>query len=643
MLKAHCRQVLQAALIQALANNGIVLPKDVDKASVGLALIGLNIERPRQTSHGDFAVNVSSLAKLLRVGPPVIAQALAEAVLAVATNNESAQAIGGFVNITLGTSLLAKVLLAGLQTASPGQSTCLAHERFLIEFVSANPTGPLHVGHGRWAALGDSIRRILKHCGASVDSEFYINDAGTQMRQLAHSLWWRCAEQALPEAGLGFPEKPDPIEGQPPVKYAYYPGEYLIDLATSYLSSPERLATFTATWEACQHRPPEAIPEADWPTSLLDLLFAGDHSLQSFARHAMLAEQQALLRRMGVPFEVWLSEKSAIHDTGLLTKTLDTIRQTTPNAIYQQDGALWFRSSDYGDEKDRVLQKSAPKGYDEGPYTYLTADIAYHHLKYQRTLADGTPQYNRYLNIWGADHHGYIARLKAAIEVLGHPTKHFEVLLGQLVNLVISGEKTRMGKRKTMVMLADVLDDVGVDATRFWMVSKSADTTLDFDVDLAASASDENPVFYAQYAHARCSGIVRNVIDERLNTATQTTEPALCSVAELATYQKNLTWEQLTILFEPDQHDTSNVLKALLIRLDSFDDVVKEAARHRSPHLIARFTLDLAADFHSFYNVCRIITPTLSLTQARLMVVLVTRKVLAKALYLLGVSAPDTL
>jgi arginyl-tRNA synthetase len=526
----------------------------------------------------------------------------------------------------------------------------LAHERFLIEFVSANPTGPLHVGHGRWAALGDSIRRILKHCGATVDSEFYINDAGTQMRQLAHSLWWRCAEQALPEAGLSFPQKPDPIDGQPPVKYAYYPGEYLIELASSYLSNPERLAAFKATWDTCQHRPPEAFPETEWPADLSALLFTSEYSLQSFARNAMLAQQQALLKRMGVPFEVWLSEKAEIHDTGLLTRTLDTIRQTTPNAIYQQDGALWFRSSDYGDEKDRVLQKSAPQGHTEGPYTYLTADIAYHHLKYQRTLADGvSPKYNRYVNIWGADHHGYIARLRAAIQVLGHPTKHFEVLLGQLVNLVISGEKTRMGKRKTMVMLADVLDDVGVDATRFWMVSKSADTTLDFDVDLAASASDENPVFYAQYAHARCSGIVRNVIDPRLNTDTQQAEPALCSVADLAAYQKALTVAQLAVLFTPDEHAKPNApdpqvaLKALLIRLDSFDDVVQEAARHRSPHLIARFTLDLSADFHSFYNVCRIITPTLSLTQARLMVVLVTRKVLAKALYLLGVSAPDTL
>ncbi|MBX2859860.1 MAG: hypothetical protein KTR14_01400, partial [Vampirovibrio sp.] len=290
----------------------------------------------------------------------------------------------------------------------------------------------------------------------------------------------------------------------------------------------------------------------------------------------------------------------------------------------------------FGDEKDRVLIKS------DGQFTYLAADIAYHHHKFSREGVEGTPQYNRIVNIWGADHHGYIPRMRGAIEALGHPVNEFEILLGQLVNLIVDGEKARMGKRRKMLTLADVVEEVGVDATRFWMVNKSADTTLDFDVNLAASATDENPVYYVQYAHARCAGILRNATQDNVNVATGEKAPALLTEEALKAYEQNLTADHLSAMLDNlDSDEARQRVKDLILKLDQFEDLVVDAANLRAPHLLARYALELSADFHGLYNVCRILTPDADVTLGRLMVIIALKKILAQTLYLLGVSAPD--
>ena len=349
----------------------------------------------------------------------------------------------------------------------------------------------------------------------------------------------------------------------------------------------------------------------------------------------MLDSQKSLLSKAGVEFEAWFSEKQYIHARGLVEEALERLKAS--GHTYEEEGALWFRTTTFGDDKDRVLIKA------DGHYTYLAADIAYHHHKFTREDDDGNPQYNRILNIWGADHHGYIPRMKAAVAAMGHQPEELEILLGQLVNLIVDGEKTRMGKRRKMLTLQDVIEEVGVDATRFWMVSKSADTALDFDVDLAMSATNENPVFYAQYAHARCCSILRNATEPQTNVDTGETSQPPFTAAELESFAQALTPDQLTALFSDLEPETMEALKTLLLRLDGFEDVVADAGRLRAPHLIARYTLEVAADFHSLYNVCRFLTPDPAVSKRRLMVIVALRRTLQQALQLLGVSAPEAM
>jgi arginyl-tRNA synthetase len=581
--------------------------------------IALPIERPRLATHGDFSINVSALARHLKQPPTTIAQQL----VAASPANSSIlaatlEAVGGFVNVRLAAHTLANALFAVLAAPQPGRSQQLAQQRVLLEFVSANPTGPLHVGHGRWAALGDSLRRILQHAGAQVFTEFYINDAGVQIINLANSLWWRCFECCFPEAPQKFPEKQ---EAQP---YPYYPGEYLVAMAEALLAEDNLRARFIAAWQA-DPQTPETCPFGLRPGSPMTSIW---QQLSAAGPARLLAQQQALLSAFGCVFDAYFSERAGIHASGLLDETLTLLKARAPEVVFEADGALWFRSTAYGDDKDRVLKKS------DGQDTYLTADIAYHHQKFSRRGSDAAPAFNVLLNIWGADHHGYVARLRGAMAALGHPAQQFEVLLGQLVNLIVSGERTRMGKRRGMLTLADVVEDVGVDAARFWMVWRSADVTLDFDLDLAARASDDNPVFYAQYAHARCAGIVRHAGD--VLPAHATDDDPQAWPPETQTHH----------LWTPLEEDGPALatLKALILKLDHFEDLVADAGRLRAPHMLARYVLELAADFHSFYNACRVITPDdVEQSLARLAVVRATQRVLAQALALLGVHAPETM
>jgi arginyl-tRNA synthetase len=570
-------------------------------------LSAFRLERPRNLEHGDYAVNVSFLARHTRMAPPVIAEVI-HSHLHQAPFQVSV--MGGYLNFRLSEALMADALVAIIHNPTPGQNDSQKAERILLEYVSANPTGPLHIGHGRWAALGDAIIRILRHCGADVTAEFYINDAGVQMGNITTSVYWRCVSILKAEGCL-----PAQLETLDPLPY---PGEYVLDVAMAYLSDPQRKQ------QLLNHSVNIQQP--------LDASLA--QSIQTFARSFLLADQQALLTEMRVPFDRWISEKEYLYDRDVINTTLARLQET--GFTYEAEEALWFKSTEFGDEKDRVLRKS------DGSFTYLTPDIAYHDDKFNRKDAQGAPRYNRIMNIWGADHHGYIPRMRGAIQALGHNPEQFEVLLGQLVNLIVDGERTRMGKRRKMLTLRDVVEEVGVDATRFWMVSKSADNALDFDVDLAASASSENPVFYVQYAHARCCSILRNAVEPSINVDTGETSPPFVPADQLAGYEQNLSVTDLAPLFDAlTEPKDQAVLKTLVLLLDSFEDIVRDAARARAPYFVTQYGQELSAQFHSFYGVCRILTPDQPLTQARLMLIQAIQKTLAQALSLLGVSAPE--
>lgn len=623
MIKQHLLSHLSAALQSAAPELGNLVIDDAIVAS-------FRLERPRNPEHGDYAVNVSFLARHTKMAPPKIADAIAGH---LKNSPYEVSVVGGYLNFKLSEALLAQALVDMIQNEAPGRNESQKSEKILLEYVSANPTGPLHIGHGRWAALGDAIIRILRHCGADVTAEFYINDAGVQMKNIALAAFIRCREVLVEEGKL--PEETLKFNVALP-----YPGEYVREIARGYLLQNPKGAESIAHYWASRL---EGVKNPDGITSYdIELIFEGVEpdvaeafqSLLVFVRDQMLAEQKELLNTMRVPFESWISEKAYLYDRDVITGTLN--RLIEKGFTYEAEDALWFKSTEFGDEKDRVLRKS------DGTFTYLTPDIAYHDDKFSRKDAQGQPRYNRIMNIWGADHHGYIPRMRGAIEALGHDPEQFEVLLGQLVNLIVDGERTRMGKRRKMLTLRDVVDEVGVDATRFWMVSKSADSTLDFDVDLAATASSENPVFYVQYAHARCCSILRNAVEPATNVDTGETSPAFVQPDQLAQFEQKLTVEALKPLFESlTEPKDKAVLKALLVLLDSFEDVVRDAARIRSPHFITQYGMDVAAQFHSFYGVCRILTPDPALTQVRLMLIRAIQKTLAQALELLGVSAPE--
>lgn len=615
------KSVIEAALMEGLTQAQSVLGEGVAALSVeqwqAVFSNNIKIEVPKNLEHGDYAVNASFLARHTKLAPPVIAQA----VVGVLSQLPSYQymftwyPIAGFINAkvtekALLTSLL-PILTATKTGFKAGQNESKATERILLEFVSANPTGPLHLGHGRWAALGDSLRRVLEHCGATVCAEFYVNDHGQQMTNMANSLWFRCLEQ------LGIASWPTPVADEP---FPYYPGEYVTTLAGQFLAEPAQHTQIQAWFNQYGAVRLETMPTQE------PLLV-----LRTYSRDAMLTLQQNLLDTLRVRFDSWQFETD-LHAQGKVEEALESLK--TNGYTYEQDGALWLKSSELGDEKDRVLVKSS------GAYTYLAADVANHDKKYKRA-----EQFNRIMHIWGADHHGYIPRMKAAITALGHPAAYFQVVLGQLVNLVVNGEVTRMGKRKTMLTLHDVVEEVGVDATRFWLVARSADSTIEFDLDLAATASEENPVFYTQYAFARCSGILRQATEPSIHRETGETIQPRFSKAQLASVFEQYTVEDWnTALFgalAPAESKAFIAAREIVLALVQFPEKVADAGRVLSPHIIVRYAMDLASQFHSFYNACRVLCEDEQQALARLALVHCIASVLAQSLALLGVSAPE--
>lgn len=577
MLRDYFLNKVENAIEKAIVANKLGQMTEYTKGT-------LSVEKPKNPDFGDFAINVSSLARSARIAPPMIANSILEF---VDKEDSDFSVIGGFINFKAGDSLLVNLIEEVFAKKNNfGKPDKINKEKIILEYISANPTGPFHIGHGRWAAMGSALANLLKFYGHDVYQEFYINDAGSQIQKLGRSLVIRVKQ--VFGLDVDFPE--DEIE-----RKNYYPGDYLVPVAKKFVQDKK-----------------DELAAVGNDADKIDLQVYCD-----YAKDYEEKVQRNLLDKFRVNFDNFYSELT-LHKSGKVDECVQKLRNS--GKIYEKDGAVWFKSSDYGDDQDRVIKKA------DGSNTYLTADIAYHVDKLERG-------FDRMINIWGADHHGYVARVKASIEALGYNPNKLEVLLGQLVNLVINGNEVRMGKRKNMVTLEDLIDEVGVDATRFWMAMRNIDTTLDFDIELAKTNSDENPVFYVQYAHARACSIIRNATNDRVDTESGKTIPAVISKED---------FDKLTSNFDKNLMSlTMKEARKLILKLEEFKSLIVSSAQTRQVYTICRYVQELASEFHSFYNSTRVITDDIELTKARLALVWAFKTVLSNALTILAVSAPE--
>ncbi len=561
--------------------------------------ITILLERPKQASHGDFATNLAlQLAKPLKRNPRQLAALLLAELPSSPLLAKTEVAGAGFINFTLATAAKTGVVSEVLARGADFGRGANKNTRVQVEFVSANPTGPLHVGHGRGAAYGASLADVLAFAGYGVTREYYVNDAGRQMDILALSTWLRY----LAFFGIEVPFPPNA-----------YQGGYVIDMGRDMRdahqdrfarASAAQVLAGTPGLPAAERKDDEARQQRE---EHLDALIANAKRLlgedyawvHGFALNEQLGDGREDLQEFGVRFDKWFSEQS-LFDTGLVERAVDQLERQ--GHIYVQDGAKWFRSTAFGDEKDRVVQR------ENGLYTYFASDIAYHLNKYERG-------FDRIIDIWGADHHGYIPRVKGAIAALGLPPEKLEVALVQFAVLYRNGQKTSMSTRSgEFVTLRELRKEVGNDACRFFYVLRKSDQHLDFDLDLAKSQSNENPVYYVQYAHAR----VCSVLNQWGGEASELEGADLARLAN----EREL---------------------ALCARLATFPETVESAADDRAPHQIAFYLKDLAADFHSWYNAERMLVEDEALKLARLALASAVRQVLASGLALLGVSAPESM
>ena len=500
------------------------------------------------------------LTKIAKMPPRAIAEAILENLDTTNTPIEKIEIAGpGFMNISLRKDYLADVIKAVIEQGSNyGRSEAGANEKIQVEFVSANPTGDLHLGHARGASVGDSLCNVLDFAGYQVSREYYINDAGNQINNLALSLEVRYNEALGKDMEM-------PEDG--------YRGQDIIDIASALVA--EHGDALLAKTEK----------------ERFDFLRA--HGLK-----IELAKLQQDLADFRVNFDSWYSETS-LYDGGKIEVALDKLKAN--GHVFDEEGATWFRSTTFGDDKDRVLIKN------DGSFTYLTPDIAYHEDKISRG-------YDQLINIWGADHHGYIPRMKAAIQALGYDRDMLEVMVIQMVQLYKDGEKMKMSKRTgKAVTMRELVEEVGLDAVRYFFAMRSGDSHMDFDLDLAVSQSNENPVYYAQYAHARISSILRQAEEQGFTAST----------------------ENLNLLQAEKEID---VLK----KVGDFPQVVADAAKNRSPHRVANYIQEVAATFHSFYNAEKVLDPSNEdMTRARIALITAVRTTIANALRLIGVSAPE--
>jgi len=534
-----------------------------DGALISSEIPGPNIEEPKSDAHGDFSTN---LAMVMASSQKLAPRKIAEAVIAHLNDPDGIIARTdiagpGFINFFLHKSAWHPVL-GEIHAANDrfGSSDIGRGQKIQVEFVSSNPTGPLHIGHGRGAAVGDTVANLLAFCGYDVQREYYINDSGRQIRTLGLSVLLRYKQ--LHAQQIEFPGD-------------CYQGDYIRDIAEELKGQKGK---------ALLSRPEEGtIAEC-----------------ARYAANKILNEMRQDLAAFGVKFDCWFSEQS-LYDSGRVDMILDAFRKKS--IIYENEGALWFKTSDFGDEKDRVVVKK------DGQTTYFASDIAYHQDKYERG-------FERVIDVWGADHHGYIPRMRSAIEASGHQRDQFDVILVQLVNLLRGGEpvamSTRAGEFET---LKAVIDEVGRDAARFIFLTRHHESALDFDLELAKEKTNDNPVYYVQYVHARISSIVRKAEDRGQNDTCRTDKA-------------------VAMLVEPEEID-------LIKMLARYPDVIAAGAQTMEPHRITFYLMNLAAAFHRYYNKHRVLVDEPLLRCGRLNLVLAVQKVIRNGLTLLGVSAPE--
>ena len=583
---------LTALLQQALAS---VAPTATDTP--------IHLERPRDPTHGDFATNLAmQLAKALKKNPREIAgQLLAELPVSVLVNKAEI-AGAGFINFTLDPR--AKVGVVGavlVDGGNFGRSRLGAGNKVQVEFVSANPTGPLHVGHGRGAAYGASLSSLLAFAGWDVTREYYVNDAGRQMDILGLSTWLRYLDQHGREGEMRVPFPPNA-----------YQGGYVRDMAqqmtvahgAKYVRPGEAVLAGTPGLPEAERADDEAKQQRELHLDALiarakELLGSDWPYVHQHALSEQLADCRDDLEEFGVHFDVWFSEK-ALYDTGLVARCVALLEEK--GHIYLQNGAKWFRSTAFGDEKDRVVQR------ENGLYTYFASDIAYHLNKFERGFA-------KVINIWGADHHGYIPRVAGAVKALDLDADRLQVALVQFAVLYRNGQKASMSTRSgEFVTLRELRGEVGNDACRFFYALRKSDQHLDFDLDLAKSQTNENPVYYIQYAHAR-----------------------ICSVlAQWGGDPTTLADADLGRLANPRELAIAN-------KLAEFRDVIENGARDLAPHLIAFYLKDLAGEFHGWYNAERMLVDDAALRDARVALAAAVRQVIRNGLAILGVGCPESM
>jgi len=586
-LKHEIKTLLTQA-VSSLKTSGH-LPADID--------VNIQITRTKDQSHGDFACNLAMmLAKPAAKNPRELAQLLIDALPKHKIIDKVDIAGPGFINFFVSQSSALSIIDTVLTQADTfGLSNIGAGRKIQLEFVSANPTGPLHVGHGRGAAYGATVADLLEAVGFNVHREYYVNDAGRQMDILGTSVWLRYLQ--LCDIDVPFPSNG-------------YQGDYVIDIARTLLAQHDKnlLHPLAAVMDEIPADEPQGGDKELHIDALIarcKILLGDDSYLQVFdlGLNTILDDIRQDLEEFGVVYDEWFSERS-LAKNGLIKQAIDRLQKA--NYLYEKDGALWFKSTDFGDEKDRVVVR------DNGQHTYFASDIAYHMDKMERG-------FDRVIDIWGADHHGYIPRVKAALKALGDDADKLDVLLVQFAVLYRHGEKVQMSTRSgSFVTLRELREDVGTDAARFFYVMRKCEQHMDFDLDLAKSRSNENPMYYIQYAHARICSVFRQLADKNLHH-------------DIAAGNQHL--HMLT-----ETHEVQ-----LINSLGKYPETVEAAALNEEPHLLAHFLRDLANELHTYYNAHQFIVDDAVMRNARLNLISATRQVLSNGLKLLGVSAPDSM
>jgi len=587
-IKTHLADLMHAALLS-------VTPDQADAAII--------LERPKQASHGDFSCNLAmQLARPMKRNPRELAQLLLSEIPKSPFVSKTEIAGAGFINFHLQPAAKLEVVRKVLAEGEAfGRSTIGGKKKVQVEFVSANPTGPLHVGHGRGAAYGASLSNLLAYAGWDVSREYYVNDAGRQMDILALSCWLRYLD--FYGEHVDFPPNA-------------YQGDYVFDMAEQmkiahgdkFVRTAVDMLKGTPGMPDAERADDEAKAQRE---THLDALIANAKALLGaewkYVHNHVLTEQledaRNDLEEFGVHYDVWFSENS-LFDTGLVARCIERLEKS--GHLYEQNGAKWFKSTDFGDEKDRVVQR------DNGLFTYFASDIAYHLNKCERG-------FERLINIWGADHHGYIPRMKGSMAALGLDPATLDVALVQFAVLYRNGQKASMSTRSgEFVTLRTLREEVGNDACRFFYVLRKSDQHLDFDLDLAKSQTNENPVYYIQYAHARvCSVLAQWGGDANADTT------ALVNA-------------DFSLLDNPHE-------LAVATKLSEFSGVIESAAKELAPHLIAFYLKDLAAAFHSYYNAERMLVDDVALKEARIALAVAVRQVIRNGLAILGVSCPQSM